>query len=228
MFESHREARAGAGAEAEAEARAEVEAGSESESRPSLTIVEPAHAPSAVRAEAAVAELLTALGKDTMSEHLADTPRRVAASLLEMLTPREFSMTTFPNDEGYEELVLVRDIPFHSLCEHHLLPFRGVAHVGYVPGDRLVGLSKLARVVEHFARDLQVQERLTQQICTHLMTELAPRGVGVVLEAEHLCMTMRGAQAAGSTTTTTAFTGILAHDNTLRRQFQAAGAGQLA
>ena len=176
------------------------------------------------RAEAAVAELLTALGRDVTSEHLADTPRRVAASLLEMLTPREFAMTTFPNDESYEELVLVRDIPFHSLCEHHLLPFRGVAHVGYVPGDRLVGLSKLARVVELFASDLQVQERLTQQISRYLTDELAPRGVGVVLEAEHLCMTMRGAQAAGSKTTTTAFTGVLAKDNAMRRQFRLAGA----
>lgn len=176
------------------------------------------------RAENAVAELLTALGRDVTSEHLADTPRRVAASLLEMLTPRDFAMTTFPNDENYQELVLVRDIPFHSLCEHHLLPFRGVAHVGYVPGDRLVGLSKLARVVEQFSRDLQVQERLTQQISAYLTEQLAPRGVGVVLEAEHLCMTMRGAQSAGATTTTTAFTGVLAKDNAMRRQFRLAGA----
>lgn len=176
------------------------------------------------RAENAVAELLTALGRDVTSEHLADTPRRVAASLREMLTPRDFAMTTFPNDENYQELVLVRDIPFHSLCEHHLLPFRGVAHVGYVPGDRLVGLSKLARVVELFSRDLQVQERLTQQISAYLTEQLAPCGVGVVLEAEHLCMTMRGAQSAGATTTTTAFTGVLAKDNAMRRQFRLAGA----
>lgn len=175
------------------------------------------------RAEAAVTELLTALGRDVTTEHLADTPRRVAASLLELLTPRDFTMTTFPNDEGYEELVLVRDIPFHSLCEHHLLPFRGVAHVGYVPGERLVGLSKLARVVESFSRDLQVQERLTKQIAGYLDDNLAPRGVGVVLEAEHLCMTLRGAQAAGSMTTTSAFTGVLATDNAMRRQFRRAG-----
>jgi GTP cyclohydrolase I len=180
------------------------------------------------RAEAAVADLLTALGRDITSEHLADTPRRVAASLIELLTPREFSMTTFPNDERYEELVIVRNIPFHSLCEHHMLPFRGVAHVGYVPGERLVGLSKLARVVETFARDLQVQERLTQQICNYLTEQLSPRGVGVVLEAEHLCMTMRGAQAAGSMTTTTAFTGVLAKDNAMRRQFRLAGSDALA
>lgn len=186
-------------------------------------VAEDARTIDVVRAEAAVAELLTALGRDVTSEHLSDTPRRVAASLLEMLTPRDFAMTTFPNDERYEELVLVRDIPFHSLCEHHMLPFRGVAHVGYVPGDRLVGLSKLARVVELFASDLQVQERLTQQVSNYLTEQLSPRGVGVVLEAEHLCMTMRGAQSAGAMTTTTAFTGVLATDNAMRRQFGLAG-----
>lgn len=205
----------------------------ETENRPSLSLVEAGiaeaelsvrdHSADVVRAEAAVAELLTALGRDVTSEHLADTPRRVAASLLEMLTPRDFTMTTFPNDERYEELVLVRDIPFHSLCEHHMLPFRGVAHVGYVPGDRLVGLSKLARVVELFACDLQVQERLTQQVANYLTEQLFPHGVGVVLEAEHLCMTMRGVQSAGAMTTTTAFTGILANDNAMRRQFRLAG-----
>ena len=196
--------------------------------RPRLAIIENGPGSSTAQAEAAVADLLTALGRDITSEHLSETPRRVAASLIEMLTPREFTMTTFPNDESYEELVIVRDIPFHSLCEHHILPFRGVAHVGYVPGDRLVGLSKLARVVETFARDLQVQERLTRQICNYLDEQLSPRGVGVVLEAEHLCMTMRGAQAAGSMTTTTAFTGVLAHDNAMRRQFRLAGSDALA
>jgi GTP cyclohydrolase I len=174
-------------------------------------------------AEAAVADLLVALGRDVTSEHLADTPRRVAASLLELLTPRDFAMTTFPNDEGYEELVLVRDIPFHSLCEHHLLPFRGVAHIGYLPGERLVGLSKLARVVELYSRDLQVQERLTKQIAGYLDEQLAPRGVGVVVEAEHLCMTMRGAQAAGARTTTSAFLGELAEDEAMRGRFRLAG-----
>lgn len=205
----------------------------ETDDRPGLALVETAiadggRAISVVRAEAAVTELLIALGRDVTSEHLADTPRRVAASLLEMLTPRDVTMTTFPNDEGYEGLVLVRDIPFHSLCEHHMLPFRGVAHVGYVPGERLVGLSKLARVVELFARDLQVQERLTRQISEYLTVNLSPRGVGVVLEAEHLCMTMRGAQATGSMTTTTAFTGVLAKDNAMRRQFRLAGTGVIA
>ena len=205
----------------------------ELDTRPSLSLVDASmalggvhggvRATSVVRAEDAVAELLTALGRDVTSEHLADTPRRVAASLLEMLTPRDFTMTTFANDEHYEELVLVRDIPFHSLCEHHMLPFRGVAHVGYVPGDRLVGLSKLARVVELFARDLQVQERLTQQVSSYLTEQLSPRGVGVVLEAEHLCMTLRGAQSTGAMTTTSAFTGVLANDNAMRNQFRLAG-----
>ena len=192
----------------------------EAKERPSLTIVDGGQAANSESAEAAVADLLLALGRDVTSEHLADTPRRVAASLIELLTPRDFAMTTFPNDEGYEELVLVRDIPFHSLCEHHLLPFRGVAHVGYVPGDRLVGLSKLARVVELFSRDLQVQERLTKQVADYLQEELAPRGVGVVIEAEHLCMSMRGVQAAGATTTTSTFLGVLAGDGPMRRQFR--------
>ncbi|WP_029146181.1 GTP cyclohydrolase I [Microbacterium luticocti] len=172
-------------------------------------------------AEQAVADLLRALGRDIDSPHLADTPRRVVAGLREMIEPRPFTLTTFPNDAGYDELVLVRDIPFSSLCEHHLLPFRGVAHVGYLPAERIVGLSKLARVVELFARDLQVQETLTAQIADHLQTHLAPRGVGVVLEAEHLCMSLRGARVAGSTTVTSAFRGALQADQTLRARFHA-------
>ena len=142
-------------------------------------------------AQAAVRDLLVALGQDVDGEDLRDTPRRVAAALEEMLTPTAFDLTTFPNDEGYDELVLVRDIPFHSLCEHHLLPFVGRAHVAYLPGDRILGLSKLARVVERFARRLQVQERMTQQIASWLREELQPKGVGVVLEAEHMCMRLR-------------------------------------
>ncbi|GAB3038069.1 GTP cyclohydrolase I FolE [Parafrigoribacterium mesophilum] len=186
---------------------------------PRLTVVDDDHRVNVKRAEAAVAELLTALGRDVTNEHLADTPRRVAASLRELLTPREFTMTTFPNEEEYSELVLVRDIPFDSLCEHHLLPFRGVAHVGYVPGDRLVGLSKLARVVELFAKDLQVQERLTKQIADYVEEKLNARGVGVVLEAEHLCMSMRGVRAGGAHTKTSTFLGVLAENASLRQQF---------
>ena len=116
----------------------------------------------------------------------------MVAAFREMLDREPLTMTTFPNEQGYDDLVLVREIPFTSLCAHHLLPFRGVAHVGYLPAKRLLGLSKLARVVEHFARDLQLQERLTVQIADYLASELAPNGVGVVLEAEHLCMSIRG------------------------------------
>jgi GTP cyclohydrolase I len=160
----------------------------------------------------AVASLLVALGQDPGDPHLVETPRRVAGSYRELLSPRSFNLTTFPNDEEYDELVLARAIPFHSLCRHHLLPFKGVAHVGYIPGDRILGLSKLARVVELFARDLQVQERLTQQIADWLQEHLEPKGVGVILEAEHLCMSLRGVQATGAHTITSALKGIVRED----------------
>jgi GTP cyclohydrolase I len=172
-----------------------------------------------VAAERAVADLLRALGRDPGSAHLVETPRRVAAAYAELLTPTPFRATTFPNDEGYDELVLARDVPFSSLCEHHLLPFSGVAHVGYLPGDRIVGLSKLARVVDHHARDLQVQERLTEQVAGWLERELEPKGVGVVLEAEHLCMSLRGVRASGSRTVTSAVRGILRTDARSRAEF---------
>ena len=170
-------------------------------------------------AEAAVAELLDALGRDTADPHLADTPRRVVAAFEELLTPRPTDWTTFPNDDGYADLVLVRDIPFTSLCAHHLLPFRGVATIGYIPGPRILGLSKLARGLEHFARDLQLQERLTVQTADWLEDVLDPLGVGVVLEAEHLCMSLRGVQATGSSTRTAAFRGVLASPGPLREGF---------
>jgi GTP cyclohydrolase I len=166
-----------------------------------------------------VVDLLAALGRDPSSPHLADTPRRVAAAFTELLTPRPFTLTTFPNDEGYDELVLAKSIPFHSLCQHHLLPFIGVAHVGYLPAGRILGLSKLARVVEHFARDLQVQERLTQQVADWLVEHLRPKGVGVVLEAEHQCMSLRGVQATGSKTVTSALHGLLREDGRSRQEF---------
>jgi GTP cyclohydrolase I len=170
-------------------------------------------------AEQAVAQLLTALGRDPHSVHLAETPRRVARAFAEMLTAEPFDLTTFPNDEHYDELVLARDIPFQSLCEHHLLPFQGVAHVGYVPGDRILGLSKLARVVELFARNLQVQERLTMQVAGWLQHHVAPRGVGVVLEAEHQCMSLRGVRASGSRTVTSSVHGLLRDDARSRSEF---------
>ena len=170
------------------------------------------------RAERAVADLLDALGQDPTDDHMRETPRRVASAFAELLTPRSFNLTTFPNDEGYDELVLARDIPFHSLCQHHLLPFKGVAHVGYLPDDRILGLSKLARVVELFARGLQVQERLTKQVADWLEEHLAPKGVGVVIEAEHLCMSLRGVQAHGSRTVTSALHGILRSDQRSRAE----------
>lgn len=170
-------------------------------------------------AERSVADLLVALGQDPNDPHTSDTPRRVAAAYAELLTPRPFNLTTFPNDEHYDELVLARDIRFHSLCQHHLLPFTGVAHVGYLPGERILGLSKLARVVELFARGLQVQERLTTQVAGWLQDHLAPKGVGVVLEAEHLCMSIRGVQAAGARTVTSAVHGLLRDDPRSRAEF---------
>jgi GTP cyclohydrolase I len=170
-------------------------------------------------AERAVSDLLVALGQDPSTPHLADTPRRVAGAYAELLTPRPFDLTTFANDEGYDELVLARDIPFQSLCEHHLLPFQGVAHVGYVPDGRIVGLSKLARLVELFARGLQVQERLTQQVADWLDEHLDPRGAGVVIEAEHLCMSLRGVRASGSRTVTSAVHGLLRDDPRSRQEF---------
>ena len=171
-------------------------------------------------AERAVADLLRALGHDPAAdEHVRDTPRRVADAYAELLTPRDFDLTTFPNDEGYDELVVARDIPFHSLCEHHMLPFRGVAHVGYLPEDRILGLSKLARVVGLFSRSLQVQERLTQQVADWLQEHVRPKGVAVVLQAEHLCMSLRGVQAAGALTTTSALHGLLRHDPRSRAEF---------
>ncbi len=186
---------------------------------PSLRVVPPRKDVDLLAAQRAVADLLIALGRDPNSEHLSDTPRRVARCFAELLTPREFDLTTFPNDEAYDELVLAKSIPVQSLCEHHLLPFHGVAHVGYLPGERILGLSKLARVVELFARDLQVQERLTQQVADALQEHLAPKGVGVVIEAEHLCMSLRGVRASGSRTVTSALHGVLRADARSRQEF---------
>lgn len=173
----------------------------------------------ALAAEQAVRDLLIALGRDPEDEHLVDTPRRVAASFIELLTPERFELTTFPNEEGYDELVLVRDIPFRSLCQHHLLPFHGLAHVGYIPGDRILGLSKLARIVKLFASDLQVQERLTKQIADSLQEHLQPKGVGVVLESDHLCMSLRGVASTGSRTVTSAVHGLLRENSSTRQEF---------
>jgi GTP cyclohydrolase I len=184
-----------------------------------LRVVRPAGGVDLVAAEQAAAAFLVALGVDVDGDDLAATPGRMARAYAEMLSPRPFDLTTFDNDGGYAGLVLARDIPVHSVCEHHLLPFVGRAHVGYLPGQRIVGLSKLARVVEHFARRPQVQERLTQQIADWLHERIAPRGVGVVVEAEHLCMTVRGVAASGATTVTSALHGDLDSNAASRAEF---------
>jgi GTP cyclohydrolase IA len=167
----------------------------------------------ATRAEAAVRELLSAVGEDPGRPGLKDTPARVARAYAETFAglwqdPDEILSTTF--DEDHDELVLVKDIPLYSTCEHHLVPFHGVAHVGYIPGEdgRVTGLSKLARLVEVYARRPQVQERMTSQIADALDDVLEPRGVLVIIEAEHLCMAMRGIRKPGSTTVTSAVRGI--------------------
>ncbi|MCW3002862.1 MAG: folE [Conexibacter sp.] len=177
--------------------------------------------PDVAAAEAAARELLLALGVDLDDEGLRETPRRMAAALAELLTPLQFEATTFPNDGGYDELVVARSIPFHSLCEHHLLPFYGVAHVGYLPGTRIIGLSKLGRVVDLFARRLQVQERMTVQIADWLAQQLSPKGIGVVLEAEHLCMSLRGVCKPGARTVTSALQGLVRDDPRTRQEFLA-------
>jgi GTP cyclohydrolase I len=171
------------------------------------------------RAQRAARELLLALGADVDSDGLLETPRRVADAYAELLTPRPFRATTFPNDDGYDELIIARSIPFHSLCMHHLLPFHGFAHVGYLPADRILGLSKLGRVVEYFSRELQIQERLTMQVADWLEEELQPKGVAVVLEAEHMCMSLRGVQKLGAKTVTSAMRGILREDARTREEF---------
>jgi GTP cyclohydrolase I len=171
--------------------------------------------------ERAAADLLRALGADVEAGALEETPRRVADAYAELLTPQPFRATTFPNDDGYDELIVARSIPFHSLCMHHLLPFHGVAHIGYLPGERIIGLSKLGRVVEYYSRELQIQERLTTQVAGWLQRELEPKGVGVVLEAEHLCMSLRGVQKLGAKTVTSALRGAVRDNARTRQEFLA-------
>jgi GTP cyclohydrolase IA len=175
------------------------------------------------RAEKAVRELLWAIGENPERQGLLDTPARVARAYKEMfaglyVNPDDVLNTTF--DEQHDELVLVKSIPMYSTCEHHLVAFHGVAHVGYIPGadGRVTGLSKLARVVDLYAKRPQVQERLTGQVADALMRKLDPRGVIVVIEAEHLCMAMRGVRKPGATTTTSAVRGQFKTDSTLRAE----------
>src|SRR5215469_5280744 len=170
-------------------------------------------------ARRAAAEFLTALGIDLDQDGLRETSARMARAYAELFDPPPVRLTTFDNAEGYDELVIARAIPFRTVCEHHLLPFSGVAHVGYVPGERILGLSKLARLVEHFAARPQTQERLTRQVADCLAERLRPRGAGVVLEAEHSCMTLRGVRATGATTMTSALLGSLRTDARSRAEF---------
>jgi GTP cyclohydrolase I len=172
-------------------------------------------------AERAAEALLRSLGIDTADESLRRTPRRMAMAYAELFSPTPFEPTTFANDEGYDELVIAKSIPMRSVCEHHMLPFSGVAHVGYLPADRVLGLSKLARAVHHFAARPQMQERMTSQIAGWLQSTLKPKGVGVVIEAEHSCMVLRGAAARGSTTVTSAMQGLLRTDPQCRQEFLA-------
>ncbi len=174
------------------------------------------------RAEAAVRELLIAIGEDPSREGLQDTPARVARAYAELVSgmrmrPEDVLTTTF--DIGHDEMVLVRDIELWSMCEHHLVPFTGVAHVGYIPNEngKITGLSKLARLVDVFAKRPQVQERLTTQVADALVEILEPRGVIVVIEAEHLCMTMRGVRKAGARTITSAVRGMM-HNQATRAE----------
>lgn len=175
------------------------------------------------RVERAVAELLAAIGEDPDRDGLQDTPRRVAAMYEELFSgmsddPTRHLTVTFA--AGHDEMVMVRDIPFASLCEHHLAPFIGRAHVAYIPGDdgRITGLSKLARLVDGFARRLQVQERMTTQVAEAIEEVLAPRGVLVVLEAEHLCMSMRGVKKPGTLTVTSSVRGLFRSDPRTRAE----------
>ena len=171
--------------------------------------------------ERAAHDLLLALGADVGADGLRETPRRMAETYAELLRPVRFNLTTFPNEEGYDELVVVRDIPFHSLCMHHVLPFHGVAHVAYLPAEHILGLSKLARVVDRFARDLQLQERMTVQIANTLMEVLEPKAVGVVVKCRHMCMESRGIRTPGEETITSAMLGELQPNLALRTEFLA-------
>nr|MDT0662001.1 GTP cyclohydrolase I [Micromonospora sp. DSM 115978] len=170
-------------------------------------------------AEEAFRSFLAAFGMKDNEEVMENTPRRVVEAYAELFTPRPFAPTVFHNEERYEELVLVRSIPFRSVCEHHFLPFVGTAHVGYLPGAEVIGLSKLARIVETYSRRPQRQERLTVQVAQWLEETLRPRGVGVLMMARHSCMTLRGARADNASTVTSAFRGDLSAESRHRADF---------
>ena len=195
--------------------------GTTTQARPDLRLATAGPSVDLAAAERAAREFLSALGIELDADELRETPARMVRAYAELFDSESFKLTTFPNDEGYDELVLARGIPFRTVCEHHMLPFFGVAQVGYLPGERIVGLSKLARVVQHYAARPQTQERLTKQVANCLATRLDPLGAGVVLEAEHTCMTLRGVQARGSTTITSELLGTLREDARSRAEFLA-------
>lgn len=175
------------------------------------------------RIEKAVAEIIAAINENPLREGLSDTPSRIAEMYSEVFSgvdvdPREVLAISFEEEE-HEEMVVLKNIPFYSMCEHHFLPFHGLAHVGYIPSGRLVGISKLARVVEILARRPQLQERLTGQIADSIMEALQPHGVGVVIEAEHLCMTMRGIRKPGSRLVTSANRSLFRRNAPTRAEF---------
>lgn len=158
-------------------------------------------------------------GLDTSDDHGRDTPKRFVKMLRDLTTPEDFTFTTFPNSDDVDEIVLVENIPFVSVCNHHVVPFVGIAHIAYIPDQKIVGLSKFARVVKHYAKRLQVQERLTHQIADYLEENLDPIGVAVIMKAEHMCMTIRGVQTPGTLTTTSSMRGVFGdHDRTAKME----------
>lgn len=180
--------------------------------------------PSREEAEAAVRTLIRWAGDNPDREGLLETPKRVAKAYEELFSgyakdPAEILAKTFQEVSGYDDMVLVKDIPFHTHCEHHMVPFVGVAHIAYFPSEGVVGLSKLARVVDAYARRLQTQETMTAQIVGAIDEALKPRGIAVLIEAEHMCMSMRGIQKQGATTVTTQFTGIFRDDPAEQTRF---------
>lgn len=168
--------------------------------------------------EDTIRDLLKAIDSDPNREGLVDTPKRVAKFIKEFYGNEEFNMTTFDN-EGYDEMITQFNIPFYSMCEHHILPFFGVAHIAYIPDRRIIGLSKLSRVLDHFAHSPQNQERVTMQVADYLYEKLDPQGVAVVLRARHMCMEMRGIRKIGAETTTSALKGSFKHNEATRVEF---------
>ncbi len=168
--------------------------------------------------EKMIRELIKAIDSNPDREGLQETPRRVAKFWKEFYGKEDFNVTTFEN-EGYDEMITQLNIPFYSMCEHHMLPFFGIAHIAYIPKDRIVGLSKLSRILDHFAHGLQNQERITTQVTDYLYDKLNPQGVAVVLRARHMCMEMRGIRKIGAETTTTTLKGVFKTNQATRAEF---------